>query len=754
VAAQQQSPYVAVARAGLTLAAALGLARVFASGAWPGAMIAACVVPPIVFEVAHVRRARSWIAPVLASALGIVLAILVDAPKETLAGLPTPGAFSAFAQDLGNAPDVLRSATVPVTPVGAALLLAFIAVYASSTATEFIGRRLDAPLGAVGPSVALYVSVAALGSGRWAPTTACYALAVVAYLVALHHSEVTARRTWFHTGDTRRSQAVAGGLVGGALIVAFSVAVGPSFPGASGSALINYRKLGDGDGPNVLQTESPLLNIGDKLNRDADREMFTVETPEDDESYYWRLVGLDDISTSGVWSFAGDHGDPVSTSQLPPPSGAPDAKEVTQTVHMTGAGDPYWLPAAYQPFSIDQPGARVLLSSLSLILTDRTTEGLRYTVDSDVRNPDDAVLRTITAADLDQMSSFTDLPPRFPNSVRRLADDLTRDATTPFDKAAALEQHLLGPLFTYDQTVDYSSAPKALEEFLFEQQRGFCQHFAVAFAEMARAIGLPTRVAVGYQNDERDPDGKFHVKGEDAHAWPEVWFGEDIGWYAFEPTKGRFNPSTQRGDPNENPTTPSSGTTSSVPDGPTTTAGPTATTTPPPPDSSIDVTPPPSDAGNSTGSRVLFGILVAVGIAVLVVVGGLVALSAAATTRTNRRRNALSARRRVLGAWSEAIERLRAAGVHPRPSATSVEFALRHAPAHGAGGAGPPLMNLAHLHTAAMFAPEEPSEDDANAAWQCVDAIDDALRTSVSRSERWVSRLRLRRSDRRPATDT
>jgi transglutaminase-like putative cysteine protease len=420
---------------------------------------------------------------------------------------------------------------------------------------------------------------------------------------------------------------------------------------------------------------------------------------------------------------------------------------------MTGAGDPYWLPAAFRPIDIDQPDARVLLSSLSLILTDRSTEGLRYTVDSEVRHLTDDQLRAVTAAELDVMSSYTDLPARFSDDVRQLAHDLTRDATTPFDKAVALEQHLLGPLFTYDQTVDYSSTSRALEEFLFEERRGFCQHFAVAFAEMARAIGLPTRVAVGYQKSERDADGAFHVKGADAHAWPEVWFGRDIGWYAFEPTKGRLNPTTGRGQEGGGATTPPSATTSTTPQGPTTT-GPQTATTLPPPDSSIDVTPPSAEPGESTGSRVLLGVVLAIALVVLAAIGTLVWLSASATRRTNRRRYASDTRRRVLGAWSEAIDRLRAAGVQPRPSATAVEFALRHAPAHGAGGAGPPLMSLAHLHTAAMFAPEPPSEEDARTAWQCVDAIEEALRTTVSRSERWVTRLRLRRSDRRAAPET
>src|SRR6266480_3188377 len=133
------------------------------------------------------------------------------------------GLTLAAGHDLARAPSVLRSATVPVQTGGAALLLSFIAVFVAATATEVIARRLDAPIGAVGPSIALYVAVAALGSGRWAPTTACYALVIIAYLVSLQHADVTARRTWFQAGRTRRSQAATGGIVAGALVVAFAI---------------------------------------------------------------------------------------------------------------------------------------------------------------------------------------------------------------------------------------------------------------------------------------------------------------------------------------------------------------------------------------------------------------------------------------------------------------------------------------------------------------------------------------------------
>src|SRR6185437_13635810 len=68
--------------------------------------------------------------------------------------------------------------------------------------------------------------------------------------------------------------------------------------------------------------------------------------------------------------------------------------------------------------------------------------------------------------------------------------------------------------------------------------------------------------------------------------------------------------------------------------------------------------------------------------------------------RRHHRRRAGDPRRRVLGAWAEALDQLRVAGVPPRPSATALEFALRYAPAYGAGDAGPALMELAELQSA------------------------------------------------------
>lgn len=87
----------------------------------------------------------------------------------------------------------------------------------------------------------------------------------------------------------------------------------------------------------------------------------------------------------------------------------------------------------------------------------------------------------------------------------------------------------------------YTLQPPALgrnpvDEFLFETRRGFCEHYASAFAVMMRAAGIPARVVVGYQGGEVNPmGGRLIVRQSDAHAWSEVWL-DDRGWTRVDPT--------------------------------------------------------------------------------------------------------------------------------------------------------------------------------------------------------------------------
>jgi hypothetical protein len=152
-----------------------------------------------------------------------------------------------------------------------------------------------------------------------------------------------------------------------------------------------------------------------------------------------------------------------------------------------------------------------------------------------VPRPSEELLRASTN-DNAPSAIYYELPDGFPDVARDAAQFTTREAVTAFDKMIAL-QNWFRTQFEYDLNVQLGNSNDAIESFLL-YKRGFCQQFAGTFAAMARSLGLPARVAVGFTQGLLGNDNRYHVFGRNAHAWPEVWF-DSAGWVAFEPTPGR-----------------------------------------------------------------------------------------------------------------------------------------------------------------------------------------------------------------------
>jgi transglutaminase-like putative cysteine protease len=746
---------LAVARASLTLAVAAGLVRVFADGPWLAAVLAAAALPGTILALGAARRWAEWARWTAVGAAAALVTIWTAFPASTERGLPTARSLEALRAGLAAAPAVLRRAEVPVEPAGDALALALVALLVAATATEWAARRLHATLGAASPSLVLFVSITALGDGASGATTAVYASALAAYLVALHHSELTTRRTWFHAPGTRRPRRLGGGAVAAAAAVTVAVVAGPFLPGARSEAWFDYRALGEGSGDASITSTTPIVGVRAKLLEDPEREVLRVTTdvievgatPAASEAAYWRTIALDDYQDE-VWT-VGARG--RTLDRLPRPPASTTGYVLRQRFRLVDA-DPIWVPAAYHPIAPIEglDDVRVLPDTATLYRQDRTPmRDLAYTVDSRIAVPDRSAWARSRHIDPADFPDLLALPDDFPRSIRRLARDVVdgAQASTPYEQAVALERFFTGGSFTYTLLVDDDDGRlhdlDTLEDFLFEVRAGYCEQFATAYATMARVLGIPARVAVGYAPGERAADGTFVVRNKDAHAWPELYF-DDIGWMPFEPTPIRFEPTGARG----------AGRPTGTPGpaaGPSSTLAPGApgSTAPPPsialtdPEAGIDLTAPPSREPAAEPVREVLGAasLIAVSVAVLTI-GVAAVLWLGAGRRTWRRRRAPTARARVVGAWAEALDRLAEAGVTPRPAATPLEFALRHAPAHGIGSAGPPLMELARLQTRAVYAPHEPDAGDAALAWQHVRAIAAGVRCRAPRSRRWWRRLR------------
>ena len=131
---------------------------------------------------------------------------------------------------------------------------------------------------------------------------------------------------------------------------------------------------------------------------------------------------------------------------------------------------------------------------------------------------------------------YLQVPAIVPARVGELAERITRNAPTRYDKVKAIERWL-AENFRYD--LDSPVPPEgrdAVDYFLFDSDVGYCEQFASATAIMLRTLDIPTRVVAGYTPGSRNPfSGYYEIKNSDAHSWVEVWFPK-YGWYEFDPT--------------------------------------------------------------------------------------------------------------------------------------------------------------------------------------------------------------------------
>jgi transglutaminase-like putative cysteine protease len=146
---------------------------------------------------------------------------------------------------------------------------------------------------------------------------------------------------------------------------------------------------------------------------------------------------------------------------------------------------------------------------------------------------------------LDVLLQNLQLPDTVTERTRTLAEEITHGAATSYDKVIAVRDYLLA-MYPYD----YFPPPQApntdaVDQFLFVDKRGVCEHFVSAMVVMLRALNIPARLVAGYGSGDYNPFTNYYeVRADDAHAWVEVYF-PGVGWVPFDPTPGwTGNPQT------------------------------------------------------------------------------------------------------------------------------------------------------------------------------------------------------------------
>ncbi len=465
------------------------------------------------------------------------------------------------------------------------------------------------------------------------------------------------------------------------------------------------------------------MEVAASLVEQSNDEFFSVKVDPADRDY-WRLMALTTFD-GGIWRRSSNFEDVRGPVQSDVDPSVP-RRTVRQEITMR-ALDNIYLPAAYEVTDVVDSGGAELeyeVATGALVVT-RDSEGdvgrgFTYVVESAVPDYDPARLPARATEGLDGgfVDEHTQLPPTcgpgesaaddgcWPESVHRLAREITAGASTDLERVRLLQQHFLEPRnYEYDIDVALRHSVRDVEDFLFDVQRGYCEQFSSVFAAMARSLGIPARVAVGFTWGDWDPERQeYVVKGQHAHAWPEVYFA-GVGWVVFDPTPGRNRPHdgdiTGIAEPQQYPanqlgTVPPTTTTPDLdrtdPDN----------TLPAPRPTAPDLEFTPDDGGGGGDRRIPTGVWILLGIIVTL------ALLVAATpaTRTVRRRRRLS---RVAAdavgrgelAWDDAVAALALVHLHPEPGDTLLEFCTRLGRSRLNVG---PIEELAHHLTRLRYA--------------------------------------------------
>jgi len=453
---------------------------------------------------------------------------------------PTRAAFVELA-DLHRAGFTGIQDYAAPTPADAGIMLlcvegvALIAIAVDVLAVQL--RR--APLAGI-PLISMYAVASAVVSGG-VPWVLFVLLAVgyLALLVADGRLRVSQWGRSVTSTSSRRAPAESSTLTRsgervGAVAVALAVAIPALVPGLSNGVFGRGGGSGEGDGSQTIRTTNPIVDLKRDLTQPNNipvmRYRTTAAVPD-----YIREVTLD--SFDGEEWRTSNRAVPstqrVSRGLPTPPGLGSDVPrtEATYNFRITDNYDSPWLPLPYPAQVIEIEGDwRYDVGSLDVVARTGNSRGRSYEVTSLEVRPSDGQLST-SGVD-EELARFTSLPEETVALVRAQADELTAEATNSFERAVALQSWFRSE-FEYSLDRDPGNSTDALASFL-EDKSGYCEQFAATMAIMARALGIPARVAVGFLPGSNE-DGVWTVTARDKHAWPELWF-DGVGWVRFEPT--------------------------------------------------------------------------------------------------------------------------------------------------------------------------------------------------------------------------
>jgi transglutaminase-like putative cysteine protease len=305
---------------------------------------------------------------------------------------------------------------------------------------------------------------------------------------------------------------------------------------------------GSGDGTVApVGLPDPVDQLHGLLTASGTKSVLTYRSNAGDNGNYLQVYVLNYDKALSQWDLTyPNKSTTVTAAPLLSAPGLSDASQSVVTTHITlghvvaGYSSPlFFLPAPYWPMQLSIGGKwREADGSLMLFSDSADHFGQRYSVINGELDPTPAQLTVPQVIPASIKSQYLGFSSAVTGQLAQIADNVTKGKVTAYAKAVALERWFHSGLFTYDlASTDIPNTPQGLLAFLKTNRHGYCQQFAFAMAVLARLVGIPSRVAIGYTAGTRQRTGSWLVTSADAHAWPELYFS-GVGWLRFEPTPG------------------------------------------------------------------------------------------------------------------------------------------------------------------------------------------------------------------------
>ncbi|MBC6447685.1 transglutaminase family protein [Actinokineospora xionganensis] len=540
-----------------TLCASSALAGVIDGMRWLGyAGIAVIVVTATGLALRAIRTPTLVVGLAQMVAL-LFLVVALFTHSGILGVIPGPSAFAELGEVLRKSVDAVQTGVPPVPASTPMLCLVVIAIGLVAVLVDTLAVSAGAPAACGLVLLCVYAVPASLADELlpwWSFVLGATSFALLLAVDGAHRHQQWRNRpalpdtaTAFGSPTAMVSSALVLGLLAGVVVTGIGTVGG--LPGGSG---------GGGGGGLALK---PFTALRGMLDQGTNVELFRVRGLGN-EGRYLRAMTLPRYDSNGGWTAADALPDDIpADSDLPPAPGDDGGGTITRISIEPINSQDLWAPVYGIPRKLrDIPKGLFYDQSGGMVYSRNPRKLPTYVEEADMSQPTAADLR-LAGYDFGEIDSVYLTAEGIDPEVVALAKQITDSKTTMFDKALALQKHFeRSNGFEYKTQTGTSSDEDALKEFLFRSKIGYCEQYASAMALLARAAGIPSRVAIGYTAGFQSGDYRS-ITTQDAHAWVEVFFPAQ-GWVTFDPTPlsdGRtYEAPYTTSDPNTETSTPTS----------------------------------------------------------------------------------------------------------------------------------------------------------------------------------------------------